>query len=110
MGSSDIVSGTLDLLILKTLDGGPLHGYAIGKAIKRASADVLRIGENVLYPALHRLAERGDLVGAWGTTASGREAKVYTLTVKGRRRLERESARWVARSAAALQILEGGAS
>ena len=103
MSNSDIVSGTLDLLILKTLADEPLHGYGI------ASADVLRIGDNVLYPALHRLADRGDLSGRWGTTASGREARIYRLTRKGKARLARESARWMERSEAALRILGGDA-
>lgn len=107
MSRSDIVSGTLELLVLKTLSSGPLHGYAIGKAIKRESEDVLRIGENILYPALHRLEDRGDLKGSWGKTPSGRDAKIYRLTPKGAARLEREAERWMARSRAALQILSG---
>ncbi|MEQ9398777.1 MAG: PadR family transcriptional regulator [Longimicrobiales bacterium] len=109
MSNSDIVSGTLDLLILKTLSEGPLHGYGIAKRIRSASADVLRIGDNVLYPALHRLADRGELSGRWGTTDSGREARIYRLTRKGRTRLDRESARWRERSEAALRILGGDA-
>ena len=109
MSGSDIVTGTLELLVLKTLSHGPLHGYAIGKAIKRESHDVLRIGENVLYPTLHRLEARGDLDGEWGKTSSGREAKIYELTSAGRNRLRSESATWIARSEAALRILGGGA-
>ncbi len=105
MSGSDIVTGTLELLVLKTLAGGPLHGYAIGKAIKGRSSDILRIGENILYPALHRLEARKDISGAWGVTSTGREAKIYRITPKGRRRLEKESERWMARSQAALLIL-----
>ena len=107
MSGSDIVTGTLELLVLKTLAGGPLHGYAIGKAIKARSSDILRIGENILYPALHRLEARKDIGGAWGVTSTGREAKIYRISPKGRRRLEKESERWVARSQAALLILSG---
>ncbi len=107
MSGSDIVTGTLELLILKTLDGGALHGYAIGKAIKGRSSDILRIGENILYPALHRLEARKDLNCAWGVTSTGREAKIYRITPKGRRRLAKESERWMARSQAAFLILSG---
>ncbi len=107
MGASDIVSGTLELLVLQVLADRPLHGYAIGQEIKRQSADVLRIGENVLYPALHRLEDRGDLSAKWGRTPRGREAKIYTLRAQGRRRLERDRERWLSRSDAATQILRG---
>lgn len=110
MSSSDIVSGTLDLLILEILSRGPLHGYGIAKAIRNASEDVLRVGDNILYPALHRLEDRGDLSAEWGTSATGREAKIYTLTDRGRARLEKEASRWLERSRAALRILSGGAS
>lgn len=107
MGASDIVSGTLELLVLQILADGPRHGYSIGKEIKRRSEDLLRIGENVLYPALHRLEARGDLSARWGTTPRGREAKIYRLLAPGRRRLERERERWLARSGAATRILTG---
>ncbi len=107
MSGSDIVTGTLELLVLKTLEGVPLHGYAVGKAIKGRSSDILRIGENILYPALHRLEARKDIRGAWGVTSTGREAKIYHITPKGRRKLERESERWMTRTQAALLILSG---
>ena len=89
------------------LQMGSLHGYAIGKAIKGRSSDILRIGENILYPALHRLEARGDVRGAWGVTDTGREAKIYRITAKGRKGLAKESERWMARSQAALRILSG---
>jgi PadR family transcriptional regulator len=107
MGGSDIVTGTLELLVLKTLADGRRHGYAIGRTIREQSADVLRVGENVLYPALHRLEARGDVRADWGTTETGREARFYRLTAKGRTRLRREAERWIARSEAARAILEG---
>lgn len=107
MGASDIVSGTLDLLVLQVLADGPRHGYAIGQEIKRRSEELLSIGENVLYPALHRLEARGDLSARWGKTPRGRDAKIYRLLAPGRRRLERERERWLARSDAATRILRG---
>ncbi len=107
MGGSDIVTGTLELLVLKTLAVGRLHGYAIGRAIRERSAHVLKVGENVLYPALHRLEARGDVRADWGTTDTGREARFYRLTPRGRTRLRREAERWLARSEAARAILKG---
>ena len=107
MGGSDIVTGTLELLLLKTLAVGPMHGYALGQAIKEQSADVLKVGENVLYPALHRLEARGDLRAGWGTTETGREARFYRMTAKGKQRLRRESERWILRADAVRIILEG---
>ena len=109
MSGSDLVSGTLDLLVLKTLAAAPLHGYAIGKSIKAASSEVLRVGENVLYPSLHRLEEAGDVEGRWGVTPTGRKARIYRLTHQGRARLDTDGQEWVERSRAALRILEGGA-
>ncbi len=105
MSNADIVAGTLDLLVLKVLSQGPLHGYAIAKSIRRDSEEVLRVGDNTLYPALHRLEARGDLSGAWGRTSTGREARIYTLTPRGEKRLAKESARWMERSRAALRML-----
>jgi transcriptional regulator len=92
--ASAIVPGTLDMLILKALAREPRHGYAITEFIQRASADVLRVEEGALYPALHRLELRGLLKSDWGLSENNRRAKFYRLTVLGRRELERESAHW----------------
>jgi PadR family transcriptional regulator len=96
MGKSDeLVPGTLDMLILKTLSpGDAMHGYAIANAIQQTSAEVLRVDEGALYPALHRLEVRGLLRSKWGLSENNRRAKYYSLTAAGRRELERESASW----------------
>ena len=90
----ELLQGTLDLLILRTLLLGPIHGHAISKAIERNSEDVLQVEQGSLYPALHRLENRGLLVADWEETESGRDAKFYRLTRKGRTRLETEAASW----------------
>jgi len=92
--SQDILRGTLDLLILKALSWGPLHGYAVARWIEGATADALAVGEGSLYPALHRLEKRGWLRADWRTTESGRDAKFYTLTAAGRKRLAAERSEW----------------
>src|SRR5580765_3696519 len=84
--------GTLDMLILKTLARGPLHGYAIAQFIQQASDEVLKVEEGALYPALHRLEVRGLLKAEWGSSDNNRRAKFYRLTAGGRRELEHESA------------------
>ena len=92
---NDILQGTLSLLILKTLDAeGRMHGYAITGRIQRLSADLLRVEEGSLYPALHRMTQEGWLKAEWGTTEKKREAKFYTITVAGRKQLELEEASW----------------
>jgi transcriptional regulator len=91
---TDLLQGTLDLLILKTVALGPVHGYSIAHRIRQISEDVLQVRQGSLYPALHRLEERGLLEATWGTTETGREAKFYKLSRKGRAQLERESAGW----------------
>jgi PadR family transcriptional regulator len=108
MSGSDIVTGTLELLILKTLERGTLHGYGIGRAIGDGSGRVLRVSESVLYPALHRLESRGHLTAQWRVSDTGREARFYALTRKGRNRLQRDGQRWIERSEAVLAILAGG--
>ena len=90
----DLLKGTLDVLILKTLSWGSLHGYAISRAIARTSDDELRVEEGALYPALRRLERRGLLRGRWGTTENGREARFYELTAEGRRCLAAEVSHW----------------
>jgi len=90
----ELVQGTLDMLILKTLSRGPLHGYAIAEYIERTSKDVLRVEEGALYPALHRLEVRGLLAPEWGVSENNRRAKFYRLTAAGRKQLAREASHW----------------
>lgn len=90
----DILKGTLDVLILKALSGGPAHGYTIATWIEAASGDALAPGEGTLYPALHRLQARGWVSARWGTSANNRQAKYYTLTRKGRTQLVLATAQW----------------
>jgi PadR family transcriptional regulator, regulatory protein PadR len=91
---SELLQGTLDMLILKTLEAAPLHGYAIAQRINRISQALLQVPQGSLYPALHRLENKGFLAADWTETESGREAKVYRLTKKGRGRLQTEIAEW----------------
>jgi|SRR5579862_1900021 len=91
---SDLLQGTLDLLILKTVDAAPLHGYAIAQRINQVSRALLQVPQGSLYPALHRLENRELLQSEWMATETGRDAKVYRLTRKGRRALEAEIADW----------------
>jgi transcriptional regulator len=91
---SELLQGTLDLLILKTVAMGPIHGYAISKRIQQVSKDVLRVQQGSLYPALHRLEERKLLHAEWKEAESGREAKFYSLTAAGRKQLGAEEADW----------------
>jgi transcriptional regulator len=92
---NDILQGTLDLLVLKTLEtSGRLHGYAITSQIQRASADLLRVEEGSLYPALHRMEQSGWVKAEWGVTEKKREARFYSLTAEGRRQLAREEEGW----------------
>lgn len=107
MSGSDLFTGTLDLLILRTLEAEALHGYGIGKALRDRSAGVLGIEEGALYPALHRLERRGLLEAAWGRTETGRRAKFYRPTVEGLEHLASERARWNEFSGAVALVLEG---
>jgi transcriptional regulator len=91
---SDLPQGTLDLLILKVVALGPVHGYAIAQRLQQMSRDVVQVPQGSLYPALHRLENRGFLAADWNQTDTGREAKFYRLTKKGRRQLETEAAGW----------------
>ncbi len=91
---SDLPQGTLDLLILKVVALEPLHGYAIAQRLQQVSRDVVQVPQGSLYPALHRLENRGYLAGAWQESESGREAKFYRLTRKGRVELQSETASW----------------
>ena len=89
---SDLLQGTLDLLILKVVALGPIHGYAISQRIRKMSREVLQVQQGSLYPALHRLEEKKWLKPEWGAAESGREAKFYALTTAGRKQLEAEEA------------------
>ena len=101
---SDLVQGTLDLLILKTLSAEPRHGWAIAKRIRQVSSDVLQVTQGSLYPALHRLEQQGWLKASWQETESGREAKVYSLTAAGRKQLAKELESWD-RLSSAIQLV-----
>ena len=100
------VQGTLDMLILKTLVRGTMHGYAIAEFIKTTSDDQLRVEEGALYPALHRLELRGLLAAAWGTSENNRRAKYYRLTAAGRKHLAAEAEDWTRMTAAIARIME----
>jgi PadR family transcriptional regulator, regulatory protein PadR len=106
VAGSDLYIGTLDVLILKALSWGPMHGYGIGRWIRQTTEDVLTVQEGALYPALHRLQRRGWLDEEWGITETGREAKYYRLTPAGRRQLRTEVERWRAYARAVSTALE----
>jgi len=109
---SELPQGTLDLLILKVAALGPIHGYAIAHRLQQVSRDVVQVPQGSLYPALHRLENRGLLAADWKATETGREAKFYRLTRKGRMELESESESWERLTEAVALILrlsEGGA-
>ena len=91
---SDLVQGTLDLLILKILALQPIHGWALSQRLKQVSGDVLQVSDGSLYPALHKLEHQGWIQSEWKTTENNRRAKFYSLTRLGRRHLEREAADW----------------
>jgi transcriptional regulator len=97
---SDLLQGTLDLLILKTLSPEAMHGWAIAKRIQQVSGDVLQVQQGSLYPALHRLEQQGWIKARWAESETGRQAKFYSLTAAGRGQLEKESANWSRLSAA----------
>lgn len=108
---ADLPQGTLDLLILKVVALGPVHGYAIAQRLQQVSRDVVQVPQGSLYPALHRLEYRGLLAADWKQTETGREAKFYRLTRKGRTTLEAESASWQRLAEAVglvLGLAEGG--
>jgi PadR family transcriptional regulator, regulatory protein PadR len=105
---SDLLQGTLDMLILKIVALGPIHGYAISQRIQQISRDVLQVQQGSLYPALHRLENRRWLKAEWRHTESGREGKFYSLTRTGRRQLAMESSDWQRLSGAVSLILATG--
>jgi transcriptional regulator len=97
---TDLVQGTLDLLILRVIALEPLHGWAIAQRIRQISRDELRVGQGSLYPALHKLEQNGWIEARWGESENNRRAKYYSLTRAGRRALQRETAEWQRLSAA----------
>ncbi len=104
-GSGDLLQGTLDLLVLQTLQVGPAHGYAIASTIAQRSDDVLQVEQGSLYPALQRIEERGWVSSYWGVSESNRRARFYKLTARGKRQLTTESSRWDALARAVGRVL-----
>lgn len=105
--ATELLHGTLDTLVLKTLSWGPRHGYGIARFIQDgAGGDVLRIGEGSLYPALYRMEKKGWIKAEWGSSETGRDVKFYRLTAQGRARLRKELAQWAAFTTAVGRILE----
>lgn len=102
---TDLVQGTLDLLILKTVSLNPMHGWAIAKRIQQVSSEVLQVQQGSLYPALHRLEQQGWIRAKWAESETGRQAKFYSLTAAGRKQLEAETADWSRLSAAINVVL-----
>ena len=102
---SGLLQGTLELLVLKTLSWGPMHGYGIASWIESATNDVLRIEEGSLYPALYRMTRRGWIKGTWGTTENNRRAKYYRLTSEGKRQFQEQISGWQRFAAAVTQAV-----
>jgi transcriptional regulator len=103
--TGNLLQGTLDLLVLKTLSWGPRHGYAIARWLEETTDDALRIEEGSLYPALYRIERRGWIAAEWGTSELGKRIKVYALTPAGRAQLRREAAAWSTFTAAVGKVL-----
>lgn len=104
----ELLQGTLDLLVLKTLALEPMHGWAISQRIQQVSKDVLQVGQGSLYPALHRLEQRGWIESEWNVSDNNRRARFYSLTRAGRKQLEKELGEWEKLSAAIALVLEQG--
>jgi PadR family transcriptional regulator PadR len=104
----DLLQGTLDLLILKTLALEPMHGWGIAQRIQQISKDVLQVGQGSLYPALHRLEQRGWIGAEWSTSDNNRRAKFYSLTRTGRNQLDKELGEWERLSGAIALVLQQG--
>ena len=104
--SGDLVQGTLDMLVLKALARGTMHGYAVAEWIEQTSGDVLKVEEGALYPALHRLELRGLLASKWGISDNNRRAKYYSLTAIGRKHLSAQTERWDRVTAAIARCLQ----
>jgi transcriptional regulator len=105
MRRTDLLQGTLDLLVLKTLSAGPMHGYGIAARIHQLSDEVLRVEEGSLYPALYRLEQRRLIASAWKTTVNKKDAKFYSLTPRGRREMQAEAEHWTRLSSAVGRLL-----
>ena len=103
---TDLVQGTLDLLLLKILSLEPLHGWAIGQRLKQVSGDILQVSDGSLYPALHKLEQEGWVKAEWKPSENNRRAKFYTLTRQGREKLEQETANWIRLSDAISLIVQ----
>ena len=101
----DLLQGTLDVLVLKTLSWGPRHGYAVARWLRQTTDDVLQVEEGSLYPALHRMERRGWIESEWGLSENNRRAKYYRLTTDGRKQLRAEASTWSAFSAAVSKVL-----
>ncbi|HWK10633.1 MAG TPA: PadR family transcriptional regulator [Vicinamibacterales bacterium] len=104
---SDLLQGTLDLLILRTLQRGPMHGWGISQRIQQLSQDVLQVNQGSLYPALHRLEQQGLIDAEWGTSDNNRQAKFYQLTREGRKQLADETRNWERIAAAVARVIAG---
>jgi PadR family transcriptional regulator PadR len=104
--SGDLIQGTLEMLVLKALARGPLHGYAVAEWIHQTSQQLLKVEEGALYPALHRLELRGLLEANWGASDNNRRAKFYQLTTEGKKKLNAESQRWARLSAAVAFVMQ----
>ena len=102
----ELLQGTLDLLILRTLQTGPMHGWAMSERIQQISRDVLQVNQGSLYPALHRLEHKGLIKAEWGVSELGRRARFYKLTAAGKKQLELETANWAKFSDAMGRVLE----
>lgn len=102
----DLLQGTLDLLILRTLATGPKHGWAVSERIQQISEDVLQVNQGSLYPALHRLEQQGWIKAEWGVSELGRRARFYRLTPAGKKQLERETEQWSRIAGAIGRVLE----
>ncbi len=102
----DLLQGTLDLLVLRTLVPGPMHGWSISERIQQLSEDVLQVNQGSLYPALHRLEHQGWIKAEWATSELGRRARFYRLTASGRKQLELEQDTWARRTAAIERVLK----
>lgn len=105
---TDLVQGTLDLLILKTVALQPMHGWGIAQRIRQVSKEILQVNQGALYPALHRLEQQGWIKAEWGESDNNRRAKYYSLTAKGRKRLKSELAEWKRTSQAIALLLQEG--
>jgi PadR family transcriptional regulator PadR len=106
MSTADLVHGPLHLMILKTLTWGPMHGYAIVRWIRQVTGDVLQVEEGSLYPALHRMEQRGWVEASWGLSENNRRAKYYKLTTVGKRHLAKESPNWLRFAQAVGKVLQ----